>query len=245
MRYDRRTIARAESDDFRRWTPVEPIIGPSLADPLSYDVYTNARTSYPDLPELHLMFPLVYRRDTQTSEIHIYVSMDGVLWDRVPGGPVLQPTDPPGWDGKFVVAGKNLVPLGQDRLAIPYSGASHPHKYPRWPGVISHRGGWAWWPAGRLVALVADDEGQFHTFGIPVTGRQLQINARVRPGGSIRVGVLGAGGRAASECDPITGDRPAHVVTWRGDSSSGAAPGSTVRLHFQLRGAELFSFRWA
>ena len=42
------------------------------------------------------MFPLVYRRDTQTSEIHLYTSMDGVLWDRVPGGPVLQPSDPSG-----------------------------------------------------------------------------------------------------------------------------------------------------
>jgi hypothetical protein len=245
MRYDRRIIARCESDDFHHWTPVEPTVTASLQDPCSYDVYTNARTSYPGLPEHHLMFPLVYRRDTQGSEIHVYTSMDGILWDRVPGGPVLEPSDPPGWDGKFVVAGKNLVPLGRDRVAIPYSGVSHPHKYPRWPGVISSRTGWASWPKGRLVALVADHAGQFHTFGIPVTGQQLRINARVRPGGQIRVGVHGPAGRSAADCDPITGDRPAHPVTWRGDVKCGVAPGSTVRLHFELRATELFGFQWA
>ena len=244
MRYDRRTIARAESDDFRHWTPVEPLIGPSLQDPCSYDVYTNARTHYPGLPEHHLMFPLIYRRDSQTSEIHLYTSMDGVMWDRVPGGPVLEPGNPPGWDGKFVVASKNLVPLGQDRLAIAYGGASHPHKYPRWPGVISHKAGWACWPKGRLVALVADQEGQFPTFGMAVTGRQLRVNAKVRPGGQIRVGVHGPAGRTAADCDPITGDRLAHPVTWGGNAQAGLALGSTVRLHFQLRAAELFGLQW-
>ncbi|NUQ65259.1 MAG: hypothetical protein HUU20_22560, partial [Pirellulales bacterium] len=244
LRYDRRTIARAESDDFLHWTPVEPIIAASLGDPCSYDVYTNARTSYPGLTEQHFMFPLVYRRDTQTSEIHIHTSMDGHLWDRVSAGPVLEPSDPPGWDGKFVAAGKNLVPLGADRVAIPYWGASHEHKYPRWPGVIATRYGWAWWPKGRLVALVADAEGQFHTFGIPATGSSLRINARVHAGGYVRVGIDGAPGRTAADCDPITGDHVAHQVTWRGDPSAAVTPGSTVVLHFQLRAAELFGLEW-
>jgi hypothetical protein len=245
MRYDRRTIARAESDDFRRWSPVEPVVASNLQDPCSYDVYTNARTDYPGLPEHHFMFPMIYRRDTQTSEIHIYTSTDGVLWDRVPGGPVLEPSEPSGWDGKFLVATKNLVPLGKDRVGIPYSGVSHPHKYPRWKGVISAKSGWAWWPQGRLVALRADTEGQFQTFPIPVTGRRLRLNAKVRSGGELRVGIHGAGARSAVDCDPITGDRPAHPVSWRGDGNPGVSPGATVRLHFQLRAAELFGFEWA
>jgi len=244
MRHDRRTIARAESEDFRRWSPVEPIVTPSLQDPCSYDVYTNARSAYPGLPEHHLMFPMIYRRDTQTSEIHVYTSMDGVLWDRVPGGPVLEPSEPAGWDGKFVVATKNLVPLGKDRVGIPYTGVSHPHKYPRWKGVISARSGWAWWPRGRLVALVADAEGQFRTFHAPVTGTQLRLNAKVRPGGELRVGLEGASDRSAADCDPITGDHPAQPVSWRGNANPGVNPGATVRLHFQLRAAALFGFEW-
>jgi len=190
------------------------------------------------------MFPMIYRRDTQTSEIHVYTSMDGVLWDRVPGGPVLEPSEPAGWDGKFVVATKNLVPLGKDRVGIPYTGVSHPHKYPRWKGVISARSGWAWWPRGRLVALVADAEGQFRTFHAPVTGTQLRLNAKVRPGGELRVGLEGASDRSAADCDPITGDHPAQPVSWRGNANPGVNPGATVRLHFQLRAAALFGFEW-
>ncbi|MEN6547078.1 MAG: hypothetical protein ABFE07_13665, partial [Armatimonadia bacterium] len=106
----RRLVARAESDDFRHWTPVEPIIWAGLEQPYSYDVYTNGRTSYPGLPEYHLMFPEHYQRYTQTSEIHLYSSLDGIHWDHVPGGPVVQPGDPGTWDGEYIVNGGGLVP---------------------------------------------------------------------------------------------------------------------------------------
>ena len=162
----RRLIARAESDDFRHWTPVDPVVWPGLEDPFSYDIYTNGRTAYPGLPEHHLMFPMFYRRFTQTSEVHLLTSLDGIRWDRVPGGPVLTPGDPGAWDGEYIAAGRDLVPLGKDRVAIPYSGSTHPHKYPRWPGVISSQTGWAWWPDGRLCALTCEEEGQFCTFSV-------------------------------------------------------------------------------
>lgn len=187
---------------------------------------------------------MIYRRDTQGSEIHIYTSVDGALWDRVPGGPVLEPSEPSDWDGKFVVASKNLVPLGNDRVGIPYTGVSHPHKYPRWKGVITGKSGWAWWPRGRLVALTADKEGQFHTFDIPVTGTRLQLNANVRTGGEVRVGIDGHDARSVADCDAITGDSLAHGVSWRGDANAGIGPGATVRLHFQLRAAKLFGLEW-
>ena len=240
----RRMIARAESDDFRHWTPVDPIVQPGLEDPLSCDVYTNGRTCYPGLPEHHLMFPMYYRRYTQTSEIHLLTSIDGIRWQRVPGGPVLEPGDPGEWDGEFVVAGKGLVPLGKDRVAIPYAGTTHPHKYPRWPGVISHGSGWASWTKGRLCAIAAREEGEFHTFGVTVTGEGLKVNAKVRRAGRLRVGLSGVEGRSVAECDGIVGDDPAHPVTWKGDSHLGVSPGSSVALHFDLRAAELYGFEW-
>jgi len=241
----RRMIARAESADFRRWTPVDPIVQPGLSDPFSWDVYTNGRTNYPGLPEHHLMFPMFYRRFTQTSEVHLHTSIDGIRWDRVPGGPVIAPGDPGAWDGEYIAAGKDLVPLGGDRVAIPYAGCTHPHKYPRWPGVISSKVGWAWWPEGRLCGLVADEVGQFCTFGIRVAGSRLTVNAKVRRAGELRIGLLGVGGRSADECDAITGNESARMVTWKGDAGLRVELGNTVRLHFRLRAAELYGFEWA
>jgi hypothetical protein len=240
----RRYVGRAESEDFRRWTPVEPILRPTLDDPPSWDIYTNARTNYPDLPEYHLMFPFLYRRLTQTSEVHLYTSLNGLYWDRVPGGPVLEPGDPGSWNGEFIVAGKQLVPLGGDRIGIPMSANTHPHKYPRWPGVIGSGTGWATWPAGRLCALRADDEERFDTFPVTVTGRTLRVNVKVNRAGEVRIGLNGVDGRSAAECDPITGDHAAFTVTWGGDSRLRVEPDQTVSLRFRLRAADLFGFEW-
>lgn len=241
----RRMVARAESDDFRHWTPVDAVVWPSLEDSPSFDVYTNGRTCYPGSPDCHFMFPFYYRRYTQTSEVHLLTSIDGIRWDRVPGGPVIQPGAPGEWDGEFIVAGRDMVPLGEDRVAIPYAGVSHPHKYPRWPGVISHGTGCASWPKGRLSALVADEEGAFATFSVPVTGAQLTVNASVRRAGELRVGLRGVAGRSAGDCDYITGDASAHVVSWKGDPALGVEPGQSVSLEFRLRAAELYGFAWA
>jgi hypothetical protein len=242
---NRRMVARAESDDFRHWTPVEPIIWPRLEDPFSWDVYTNGRSCYPGLPEHHLMFPVFYRRLTQTVETHLHSSIDGIHWDRVPAGPVIESGDPGSWDSGFLAPGKDLVPLGKDRMAIPYAGWDYPHKYPRWPGVIASRTGWAVWPRGRLCALAADEEGSFNTFGVEVTGGQLKLNVKVRRAGEIRVGLEGVDGRSVAECDPITGDHIEHTVTWKGDARAGAEPGRSVVLRFRMRSAELFGFEWA
>jgi hypothetical protein len=242
---DRRLIGRAESDDFRHWSPVIPMLGPSLEDAYSYDVYLNARTEYPDLPGYHLMFPMFYRRYTQTSEIRMYSSLDGILWDAVPGGPILEPGGWGKWDGEFVTAGKNLVPLGSDKVAIPYNGTSHPHKFPRWSGVIGHNPGWATWPKDRISALTAVEEGEFHTFSVPVTGTELRVNARVARAGSLQIGLTGIDNHSVELCDTITGDETAKTVTWGGKAELGIRPGDQARLHVRMRAAELFAIEWA
>jgi hypothetical protein len=43
----RRMVAVCEAGDFRQWGPVRPLIWPGLEEPLSTDVYTNARTHHP------------------------------------------------------------------------------------------------------------------------------------------------------------------------------------------------------
>jgi hypothetical protein len=250
-------IARAVSDDFRTWSPAEPIIWPDLGDPLAHDIYTNCRTSYPGLPSYHLMFPMIYRRFDQTSEIHMYSSIDGRMWHRLPGGAVLEAGDFNGERVEFLSVNGSLVPLRGNRVALRYGGHSQPHKYPRWPGHIRHSSGWACWPQGRLSAVVADENGEFYTFKMPIQGRQLRLNARVPRAGEIRVGLARKGGSGAMEdvvieekdrtvdlCDPIFGDSNAHVVTWKGQADIARDIGSEFNIHFKLRKAELFGFEW-
>jgi len=49
-------------------------------------------------------------------------------------------------------------------------------------------------------------------------------------------------GRTFNDCDPISGDRLSHTVTWHGDSDLGVPDGVPVRLRFTLRYARLYAF---
>jgi len=242
--YDRRVIARAEADDYHHWGPVSPLIWPGLDSP-NTDIYLNAYSTYPGAPEYRLMFPMFYTRDDQRSTVRLFSSADGLVWNQVPGGPVITPGKRGAWDSEFIHAGKDLVPLGAGRVAVPYAGTPYPHKYPRWPQVLAAgRGAWAWWSEGRLCAVTADDEGSFITMPIFPAGRALSLNARTTRAGEIRVGILDAPGRTLADCTPIEGDGAALPVHWHGQDDIGVPDDQPVILQFRMRHAELFGFSW-
>lgn len=247
---ERRWIARAETQDFHHWDHVEPLIWPGLDSSLADDIYTNCRTEYPEVSGYHLMFPMVYHRYSQTSEVRLFSSADGICWNQVPGGAVLLPGAPGEWDSEFISVSKNLVPLGNDRIALLYHGTSFPHKYPRWKTVLeAMRSAWVWWPKGRICAVVADEEGEFFTFPLVPAGKKLRLNVRTRHAGEIRVGIndklhVDIPGRTVADCDPIHGDSLALTVHWKGQSDIRAKKGEGVTLHFKLRSAEVFGFEW-
>ncbi len=109
---ERRSVGRAESDDFHHWGPVVPVIRPNLHWEPTVDVYTSGRTEYPGLPQYHLMFPMIYHRLTQRTESSLYSSTDGIYFDQVPGDPVIMPGDNSSWDSEMCSVLRPLVPLG-------------------------------------------------------------------------------------------------------------------------------------
>ena len=246
MLQQRRWIGRAESDDFRHWGPIQPLIGPPLDGPMTDDIYQNGFCRYPGEDEYYLMFPMIYHRETQRSTIHLYSSDDGIAWLKVPGAPLIELGPPGSFDSEFLAVGKDLVPMGSDRIAIPYMGTPWPHKYPRWPHVLDAiQHAWATWPRGRICGLRADGDGRFFTFPLESAGRALRVNARVARGGSIRVGVVGSSEHTIANCAPIVGDGLSLPVTWQGrDTLSLKSPVEPITLEFQLRAADLFGFEW-
>lgn len=239
---ERRMVAIAEAGDFRKWEAVQPLLWPGLDEPLSTDIYTNAYTTYPGMPEVHFMFPMFYHRFDQTSDIRMFTSIDGLHWSQAPGGRVLSRETFSDSSIEYLAVSKPLLPLAKERVGIRYSASRYPHKYPRWrEGVREGRSGWAWWEKGRLVGVRADEEGEFCTFSVPVMGRQLRINARTPRAGMVRVGL---DGRRVEDCDPIVGDSYNHRVTWRGNSDVGLKTGTAASIRFHLRKADLFGFEW-
>ena len=239
---DRRWIGRTEADDFRNWEPVAPLIWPRLDEPPDHDYYLNGYTRYPQLPEYQLMFPMIYHRFTERSHVQLFGSSDGMVWNEVPGGPVFEPGEPGTWDSEFLGSGKDLMPFGPDRIAIPYTGIPYPHKYPRWQTVWdTWNMGWASWPKDRICAVVAEGEGEFWTQPVVPAGGRIRLNYRAPAAGEIRLGIEGVEGRSAADCDPLTGDEMGRLVTWGGEADLRIPEGKALVLHCRMRSARLFS----
>ena len=251
--FGRRSIARSETSDFRRFPFPDLIIRPS-ADNAPYEGwYTNAKTIYPGSSEEHLMFPVQFRRSTEYSAIHLYSSPDGIYWDPVPGGPVITKSPFAQEGDSWMRAWGNLVELPNQRVGLMVDAELLPHKYPRRAGELYRQNNrptafWAWWPKGRLAAIEADQEGAFTTPQLTFEGRKLVLNLKTRRAGEVRIEVVRGSseeaipGHTFDDCDPIHGDSMERTVTWRGGSDLGHRKHEPVRLRFQVRQAKLFSF---
>lgn len=241
----RRSIGRTESENFREFPLSEVILEPGPDMEPSDLLYTNCRTSIPGAPDLHLMFPAVWHAavDDSTS-ILLASSSDGKVWNYVPGGFVFGTGECGGWDGGCVFAHPNLIELPNGDFALPYTGYTFPHKYPR--GQWKYQTGYAVWPKGRLIALETDALGEFATVAMMPPGRKLRVNAVTKRAGSIRVEVAGpdrapVAGRTLQDCEPLIGDLFRSPVTWKGQDDLGHPERSPIILRFRLDRARIFA----
>lgn len=238
----KRAIARAETSDFRSWPAPDLMLWPGNDDDPTDDYYTGGETMYPGSKTAYLAFPSIYRRRIDSTHVTVLSSLDGRLWTTVPGKPVLEPGAPGTWDQGGVFAGIGLVNLPGDRIALPYAGYARPHKFPRFDrlGEI----GLAVWPAERLVALEAREEGELYTIPIALTGKRLYLNYETDPGGTIRVELTKSSDpvRSFTLADSLvlTGNEKKRLVTWKGVADLPYT--EAVQFRFRLRAARLYSF---
>ena len=243
----RRAIGRAESDTFTHFPQPETIIWPG-ADVAATDTwYGNGKTVYPGAADYHLLLPFRWRVAEDRFTTHLLTSPDGMLWSAPPENSVLHPGVPGDWDGGGVTCGTQMVNLPDGRVGVPFTGYRIPHKYPRRPPLGEFA--WASWERDRLVALEAEEEGEFSSWLVSFTGNTLTINATSKLSGGIQVALLGPDrqplpGRGLTDCDPIIGNHQATVVSWRGDTRLFKNTPTPLALHIRMRQAQLFSLRF-
>jgi hypothetical protein len=182
-----------------------------------------------------------------TTTLGVWSSHDGILWDRIPGPPILKTASFGEWDGGCVFSFPSLFELPNGDFALPYKGYNLPHKYPR--GDMELYAGYAVWPKGRIVAVEADDNGEFSTVAVIPPGRTLKINALTKRAGGIRVELARANdetihGRSFDDCDPIQGDAFWQKVTWKGESDVVAPSDEGLVVRFRMERAQLFGIEF-
>ena len=170
------------------------------------------------------MFPTIWNGSVDdTTRIAMASSHDGKTWHWVPGGDLLR-TGPFGeWNGGDIWATPNLIELPGGDWALPYLAHNFPHKYPR--GQAVGRMGYAVWPRGRMVAVEAQDRGEFTMMPIMARGKTLKLNAVTLRTGWVKIEVVGATGRTLADCVPIIGDQHWTQVKWKGGAELGVVDG--------------------
>lgn len=243
----RRAIARAETDDFRKFPLPEMIMEPSpnIVGP-SDTFYTNCHTFVPGAKDQHLFFPTIWHQFNDSTSVAAFSSSDGRILHWLPGeNPVLTTADFGEWDGGCLFAQPDLMELPNGDWILPYIGFNVPHKYPR-RGGFKYGLGFGCWPRGRLVAVAAPERGQFTTYALMPPGRKIRLNAvTTRGGGSVLVEVADLAGKAVSgrsfeDCNPLVGDQHKALVTWKGGEDVGLGDGKPISLRFRMEQAKLF-----
>lgn len=249
----RRSIGRAVSKDFRHFSKPQIVIATGTHMAPSHLFYTNCKTTLPGLPDNHVMFPWIWELESDGGSSWLYSSADGMVWSRVPGGPVVKAGTPGSPTGGYMVCSGNLLAYPDGTWGITYGAQPIPHKYPGrnfearqglFPGVQGE-GGIAKWPKGRLVALQCDEEGEFATVAVLPRGDRIRLNATIKPSGYIRTSIRRFDsrdplpGRDFGDADRLVGDSLEFPVTWNGEAEI-PHEGKAIVLRFQMRQAKLY-----
>ncbi len=186
-------------------------------------------------------------------EVQLAVTRDLERWERPFRTPMIPVGSPSDWDRGMVLSASQAIDVG-DEVWLYYGGTNYTHGAPvlygkdqddrgkKYQGAI----GLAIWPRDRFVSAdVAAEGGTLTTVPMRFAGDHLEINARTRDGGEIRVEVVDAAGRpleGIGMSKPFVGDGLRSPVQFSGSASLGSFAGRPVCLRFHLRNAELYAF---
>ena len=260
-----RRIAYSESADLITWTQPVNIVRREENDPahlysmhvtLYHGVYLGLLCrlhSHPNPRQERLADGRDFQMNTELAW-----SRDGFQWHRHPNKPVFidtSPSKPDACDWGMAMGMGNIIEM-DDHIRVYYGGREYLHGGYRVDADPKHSSICLGTlrPDGFVSIDAGDDGGLMLTRPLAYPGGQLRINARTTGDGTIRVAVREAQSAGDGEWpkgfrfdDSIhfSGDSLDHVMTWRqGHETLDAFPSRTIRLHFWLENAELYSFRF-
>lgn len=258
----RRAVNRSETADFAHFPPSEPVIDVNPLDPPDWDYYNNAFLPWPGAVDAYLMRLAVYKRNSDTVEMHLAVSRDEKLWYRPEGrAPWIHTGDefPMRFQSIYSCGGFLPTAAGEWSLYFTLWDMGHNELDARLDrlnpmlvrGRIREDG---------FMSLSAEGHGQFWTVPFEWRCDRLRLNARTRHSGCVKcevievekAGVVGASataGKAAQgfsldDCDAISGDHIDREVTWKGAADLSRFKGREVQLRFSLFKADLYALKF-
>lgn len=211
--------------------------------------WSPSMTALPGFQERQFRAKQHPRYGTTVTDAAFMTSRDGITFHRwgeafIRPGPARQDT----W-----VYGDNFIFWGMLQTKSHLEGA---------PDEISLYATEGYWEGGhtsfrrytlRLDGFVSAQaplsSGTLVTKPLTFDGSQLEINFSTSAAGSVRVEIQDKDGKpingfSAADCPELFGDSIARRVKWNSDADLSALAGTPVRLFFELRDADLYSFQF-
>ena len=256
-----RKVARAESEDFLRWSDPRLVFDADSRDPPGTQIYGMGVSRYEGV---YVGMPWIFHSgSTHRIDVQLATSREGGKWTRVGERKTFIPNGPEGrWDAGIIFTAAQPVQVKGDRIFIFYSASSHDHNYKyltelsktdrrEWRKRFGHVGtsiGVATLRRDGFVSLTASEEaGQIVTRPFVASGRKLLLNVDVHDAGEARVAVLDeqrepVKGFELISSIPIRGRLIEQTVGWSDEAEWSQLSGRNVRLQIQLRNADLYAF---
>lgn len=222
----------AESEDGVHWSEPHLILRADERDQKGDQLYSMV--AFPYESAWVALIGVYHKALNERMDIQLAFSRDGRTWTRPHRTPFLVN----GREGSFdwgVLHMSNSAPILEDgQLRFYYGGFGVRHDQKARDRNSSGIGLATLRPDGFVSVDAGVQPGTLFTRPLWYRGGRLTLNAAIRPGGWIRVnGSL-----------PVTGDGTALPVRWvSADRLPATADGNYVRLRFELKDAELYSFR--
>ncbi|MBM3933439.1 MAG: hypothetical protein FJ319_03915 [SAR202 cluster bacterium] len=266
--HESRKFAYSESRDLVSWTQPEVILDMDEMDPPAlYDfvvskyggLYLGMFCSFYAANAGYKNGSRLWRHGHVEKNLQIDVqlawSRDGKTWDRHPRRPIFIVNGPwakeSAYDRGMIIGCQGMIEMGEE-VYIYYSGSSLLHT--TMPGTYGNfclatirKDGFV--SLGTLGE--SEHPGYMLTKPLLCPGGKLRINAKTAPGGRILVAVRDGNGVQDGnwfegwnfeDMKPFAGDNTSHVFEWNGHANFDAFKGKSVRLHFWMENAEMYSF---
>ncbi len=254
--FDYRTIARAESEDYERFPEPVKVEEPDFTlsedeDQAGGGLYNTGAIKYADADDCYFIFPSAYHHTSDTLDIQLATSRDGIQFDRW-----LEPFVRLGISGQFDSKGMYMLPgliRSGDEMYLYYGGTDARHDI----DVDVKRVAKQKTAIGRLRLRrdgfvsqdAGSDEGWLTTVPFVLEGDRLTANVDASSRGWLKVEILdetghGLWGYEKSAADRLMFNDLAQTVTWNGSADLSELRGRTVRLRFVGQWVKVYSFRF-
>lgn len=245
-----RALGRTVSRYFTHFEPPQLV----LENEPTRDLYNPAGVKYAGAANAYLMFPSVYDHRSDTLEIHLAVSRDGIHW-RFPdlGTPFISLGAAGGFDSGSLYLGQGIINVGNE-LWHYYSGSPLKHQQANLDLMTQPANRRLYSRAvlrldGYVSVQAGEHAGILVTPPLRIKGSRLELNVAVQTGGSLLVGILDTAGNpipglSPDDCVPVTGDQIRQRVQWRSKTKLASHSASSVCLTFRMTRADLFAFQF-